>query len=157
MRGLVSCPPEDPWHALVGFGSSFGGKYFGGFARSSRRVYIQESARGLNTKMRALRVHGAAFFCADFIESDLCPRYDDCLVYLDPPYAGTTRYQGAEIDHARFWARARAVSRFTDVFVSEYAAPAGWEEVWSAPASLSVGGRNRRHARTERLFYRGPH
>ena len=50
------------------------------------------------------------------------------VVYADPPYAGTQRYNTEPFDTAAFWDWVRA--RPFPVFVSEYAAPDDFAPIW---------------------------
>lgn len=151
-RAARELPDSDPRKAFAGFGCSFGGKYFGGYARAQRTVrnYAAEARRGLLRDVGALvraRVsieHGSFF--------DATPRAGWTL-YCDPPYAGTTGYAVA-FDSDAFWRRAsewaRAGSR---VFVSEYACPAPHVVVWSKAHRSSVAAeQSARTLREEKLF-----
>ena len=50
------------------------------------------------------------------------------VVYADPPYAGTQRYNAGDFDSAAFWAWVQ--TRPFPVFVSEYHAPEGFTPIW---------------------------
>jgi DNA adenine methylase len=144
-------PDTDPLKAFVGFGCSFGGKWFGGFARTSRsgdkvRSYVAESRRSVLRKIAAMR--DAEFRCCSY--ASLRPR--NCLVYCDPPYAGTTSYAAVgAFDSAAFWEWAREFSRTNTILVSEYTAPADFVPVWSRSVAVTVNGQAR-DRRTEHLF-----
>lgn len=145
---------SDPFKAFVRFGCSYGGNWSSGFAKNAAgRDFSAEAARSVNAQVSAIVSVGGSFFCLDFLESDPTP---DVAVYLDPPYAGTTRY-AFDVDTDAFWKHAARWAETTDVFVSEYAAPVEWELIAEWP--FLVGGRANGavHSRaTERLFYRGP-
>ena len=51
------------------------------------------------------------------------------VVYADPPYAGTQRYNTGGFDTSAFWAWVQ--TRSFPVFVSEYHAPEGFTPIWS--------------------------
>lgn len=53
---------------------------------------------------------------------------DGDVVYADPPYAGTQRYNTAAFDSSAFWDWVD--TRPFPVFVSEYAAPEGFSPIW---------------------------
>ncbi len=149
-RGL---PDLDPYKALAGFGASFGGKWFGGYARGAGRNYVAESCRALNRQVGKLALSGVEFTSLDFLAFE--PYDVGAVLYLDPPYAGVTEYR-EPFDSTTFWCRAAAWSRYTDVWVSEYAAPPGWLLCGEWAHSLQVSGGQQKSARVERLFYRGP-
>lgn len=140
----------DPVKALIGFGCSFGAKWFGGYARSQGRNFAATAAVSINRDAPAV----GAFQCLDFLDVEPCPA-PGVVLYLDPPYAGTTGYK-YKLDHARFWAHAARWAEVTDVFVSEYSAPTGWAVVGEWSHALSVAGGSQANARIERLFHRRP-
>ena len=151
-RAARDLPDTDPMKAFCGFGCSFGGKWFGGYARGENRNWASECKRGL---LRDARCAGLEFACADWLTSQ--PRALDGVLYLDPPYAGTTGYAGAPpFDHAAFYRRVAEWSAYGPVFVSEYEMPFG-VEVWNAPKRKTVDGRGGGVAcgqvATERLYY----
>jgi len=54
---------------------------------------------------------------------------DGDVIYADPPYEGTTRYDGTmPFDHAAFWGWIR--TRDYPVYVSEYKAPDDFTSIW---------------------------
>jgi DNA adenine methylase len=155
-------PDADPLKAFCGFGCSFGGKWFRGYARQ-RLVdgrwydYAAGARNALLRDVPALIARGCRFACVDFLAIE--PRPTSSVLYLDPPYLDTEGYGAVgRFDHARFYARAAAWSRRTDVFVSEYGFPWG-RVVWSHEHKRHLsGGRNAGEAntRTERLYHFGP-
>lgn len=111
---------------FAGFGVSWGGKWFGGYARGRGANYAGESARSV-TKQRARMPNVTVRHCT-FNEVNV--KSGD-VVYCDPPYAHKTGY-GSAFCTVEFWAKARAWAKNgADVFVSEYFAPQGWPTVWS--------------------------
>lgn len=137
--------PNDPLTTFVGFGVSYGGKWFGGLARdpTSGRDFVATARRGLERKIAACG--GVPFVAMDYREAE--PR--GCTIYADPPYATGTQYDGvAAFDSAAFWAWARIVSRSNVLLVSEYHAPADFECIAEFPVRKSrFAG-----AQVERLF-----
>lgn len=110
--------------AFIAIGCSFGGKWFGGYARTSRngdkyRNYAAESKRSLLEMAPVLR--GAHLDAAQY-QMAYIPA--GSIVYCDPPYKGTTGYLH-KIDHTGFWEWCRTQCRDNEcsVFVSEYEAP----------------------------------
>lgn len=55
---------------------------------------------------------------------------DGDVVYCDPPYANTQRYNTSPFDNAAFWEWTNAQD--FPIFVSEYHAPEGFTPIWSA-------------------------
>lgn len=101
---------------FVGFGCSFGGKWFGGYARNATGTnYALQSKRSLLKDMATLQ--NAEFVCGDYRHLGIPP---GSVIYADPPYNNTTGYGGEVFDTAEFW---RAMQLLADtghaVFVSE--------------------------------------
>lgn len=144
--------PNDPRQAFVGFGCSFSGVYFGGYARSTGRNYAAESRRALLA--RFARCSEVTFACASYTDYHPGP---GVLAYCDPPYAGTSGYKTGAFDSARFWA---VMSQWVDagavVLVSEFSAPAGWTSVWSRESVTGCGTKVTKDRPVEHIFTRAP-
>ncbi len=130
---------------FAGFGASFGGKYFGGFARPHARQRDKAAASARALIADAAHLARADFRCLDF---EALPESVGVLPgdvwYFDKPYVGTTGYAGTpRFDHPRFWAFAAALSEIVPVLVSEFAAPAGWRPIWSVERKLESRGGER--------------
>ena len=70
---------------FVGFGCSFGGKWFGGYARNKTGTnYAEQSKRSLLKDMATLQ--DAQFVCGDYRRLCIPP---NSVIYADPPYNGT--------------------------------------------------------------------
>lgn len=139
--------------AFAGFPCSFGGKWFGGYARDpkSDRNYAASASRSMVKRGQALA--GAYVLEADYRE--LWPEIGpETVVYCDPPYAGTTTYGAAgSFDSDRFWQVARDWSAAGAlVYVSEYDAPDDWIPVWEGNPRTSIAGKGQVARVTERLY-----
>lgn len=137
--------------AFVGFGCSFGGKFFSGYARAKKckRGFAAECASSLSKKLLLLK--GVEFNRADYRE--LKPA--GALVYCDPPYAGTTGFRGvAPFDHAAFWQTMRMWSQHNTVIISEGLAPEDFVPVMEvrAPRGLKLAGQEKAGYRREYVF-----
>lgn len=118
-----------PERAAAGYGCSFGGKWFGGYARDNagNRNYAGEARRGLLRKARGFG--GSTILWAEY--AAWSPGAG-CLVYADPPYRDTEGFRRQLFDSDLFWSTmAEWVEAGAVVFVSEEAAPPGWEATWS--------------------------
>lgn len=143
---------------LVGFGGSFGGKWFGGYARGGfgsdgkPRNHQWESARAAMKIRDAIEGSDVDFWAGSYISA--CPPAG-AVVYCDPPYADTTGYSAVGgFDSAQFWrVMDYWVARGVHVFVSEYSAPEGWAVVWEKEhrQSLTTTAQGR-PVTVERLF-----
>lgn len=144
-------PPE--LVAFIGFAASWGGKWFGGYARdpSSDRNYAKEGVASLARSIP--NVNNAIFFTADFFKRN--PPESNMLIYCDPPYIGTTRYDYSPLfNHGDFWDRVRVLEeQGHNVIVSEYTAPDDFKCVLkiNTKTDLSMAG-GAKDQRVERLF-----
>lgn len=158
---------------FVGYGASFGGKWFGGFGRHPK---VQTKDQPLNNaqpyhearrSVARLAVYRSQL---TFTHNDYRQTPDDVLCYCDPPYAGTTGYDGERFYHDVFW---RWVARRSGpTFVSELSRSEGdnhtdrglsdlrivWrKEHLSQNASNSPTSKHRGAiVREERLYYLPP-
>jgi len=91
---------------FVGFGCSFGGKWFGGYARNKTGTnYAEQSKRSLLKDMATLQ--DAQFVCGDY--RHLCIPQNS-VIYADPPYNNTTGYAGDMFDTTEFWIAMRLLA-----------------------------------------------
>lgn len=135
---------------FVGFGCSFGAKWFGGYARSktTNRNYASEAKRSLLKDMATLM--DAEFTCKDYREVELP---DGCVVYADPPYDGTTGYGNEKFDSDAFWNYMREISKNHIVFISEQNAPDDFVSIWERQLTRTLDvNKNNQFKATEKLF-----
>lgn len=141
--------PNDPMTAFVGFGCSYSGKWFGGYARDSTgRNYARNAKNSLLRKLNTIQ--DVSFETADFIS---IPNPKNSLIYCDPPYRNTTQYDGVgRFDHDAFWKTVRHWSRDNIVVISEYEAPDDFECVVSITTKTDIRTKLGKQARIEKLF-----
>ena len=139
----VRASPASPLRGFVGFGCSFGGKWWGGYARSKcngNDYYARHASKSVNEIARLLPPHVPGTLRRASYEEWTPLVTRETVVYADPPYANTTKYKGA-FDHGEFW---RRMGHWTDigasVFVSEYNAPIGWSPIWTKEQRRKVSG-----------------
>lgn len=119
---------EDPMFAWCGYGLSFGGKWYGGFARGGAKGQTSERMQ-LNQKKAFMRKVGALRPYLDHIKLTCCSYTETLplvgLVYCDPPYAGRTKahHTADGFNHDEFWDWCRGRSKFAKVFVTEFNVP----------------------------------
>lgn len=151
-----------PKHVVgfVGFGCSYSGKFFAGFARNVRknapdseilnkttRNYCAESKRNILRQTEGIK--DIIFLNKNYWELDIPER---SLLYLDPPYFSTTKYSN-KFDHDKFWQWCGAmVNNGHKVFVSEYNAPENWKCVWEKKVFSSLTKETGSKIAIERLF-----
>lgn len=152
-----------PDRAFVGFGASFGGRFFEGIARSGGKISHSSSKRILQfrhtlvTQLTPQRL--GQFRHQSYLDWNPIP---GTVVYCDPPYAGTKPYTGARSgllpwDADAFWCRMDEwVDSGCEVYVSEYSAPECWGSIWAIDRKVVIGARNESRVQsTEHLFVRG--
>jgi DNA adenine methylase len=151
-RSLRHSEPS-PLRGFAGFPCSFGGKWFGGYARDPRggRNFAESASRSIVKRGQALR--GADVRQCDYrdLRDVVGP---DTVVYADPPYAGTTTYSAADpFDTPTFWNEMRSwAGSGAAVFVSEYEAPEDWVQVWEGRPQTSIARNHGGMSVVERLF-----
>ena len=135
---------------FVGFGCSFGGKWFGGYARNKGGTnYAAQSKRSLLKDMATLG--GAEFICGDYRKVPIPP---GAVVYADPPYNNTTGYNNEKFDSTEFW---RAMRLLADtghtVYISEQTAPPDficvWEKLFTHMSSIGGSANGVLHSKCE--------
>lgn len=141
--------------AFAGFGVSFGGRWFTSYARNNKgNYYAGASSRTL--RRYAPKIAHASLYHRDYAAAgeQVGP---DCVVYCDPPYAGTTGYRNTSgFNSAQFWDTAREWSGTgAQVYVSEYAAPRDFVPVWKLRTPVSIN-RDEAKEQIEQLFIYGP-
>ncbi len=145
-------PPE--LVAFAGYGCSFGGKFFGGYARGREggSSFSGESSRGCIKKREGLQ--GVELACSPYDEITPPPK---SLIYCDPPYQGRTSYQN-KFDSDKFWQWCR--DRSDDghnVFVSELQAPDDFKIIWEKDLkSRGLRSVSNQKQVIERLYSRSP-
>jgi len=136
---------------FVGFGCSFAGKWFGGYAKdNSKRNYCLNAYRSILQKMKGFKT--TQFECNDY--RNLKPQ--NTLIYCDPPYCGTTQYDKqivGNFDHQEFWNIMKKWSKNNTVIISEYTAPSDFQCVWSKNVKLDIRDKNNsKMPRIEKMF-----
>lgn len=158
-RALRNGDPADPLVAFVGFGCSFGAKWWGGYARTrsgdaAARNYALNAKRAVMRETRPNVEH----MVADALAWE--PPAGLQVVYCDPPYEGTTGYSAVPSAAPGAWWRKLQTLARGDVacYLSEYAdaPPEGVEArlVWSASTHAGLLAKG---ARIERLWRVLPH
>jgi len=138
--------------AFAGYGCSFGGKWFGGFARGGEsggkeRNHVAESSRNL-VKMRP-KLQGIKMQVSDYKEAKLG---EGNVVYCDPPYSTGTQYKSA-FNSEEFWEWVREQSTKNFVYISEYNAPEDFVSMWNKEHKSGIDHAATVHKPTiEKLF-----
>lgn len=143
--------------AFVGFGMSFGGRFFGAYSQKylgdKKEDFCKEMRNSLNrTRPMILNVD---FSCKDYREW----KPVNAFIYCDPPYrfnkypvkyrTGTKAYD--VFDNDEFWEIMREWSKNNLVVISEVTAPDDFVEIWSASCvrSAAQSAKTRNSAKSE--------
>lgn len=137
---------EDYLKGFVGFGCSFAGKYWGGYAQSSRNDNFCKA--GKNSVLKKIKtLQDVTFMCFDY--KNLKP--NNLLIYADPPYFKTTQYT-VEFNSNEFWDWCRKYSKNNTILISEYNAPEDFECIWSKNVKTDMNSAIGKIDRIEKLF-----
>ena len=137
---------------FVGFGCSYSGKWFGGYARGNSnngepRNYCDESKRNILKQADSLK--DIVIDCGVYHDLSI-PQ--NSIIYCDPPYANTTKYKD-DFDHDMFWCWVRDMKdQGHKVFVSEYSAPDDFKCVWEKTVNNTLTKQTGSKQGVERLF-----
>ena len=119
---------DDPLIAWYGVACSFGGKWFGGVARSNGRTDFEPQRRSTARKADALRPYSPELYCMSYQVLEIP---DGAVVYCDPPYEGRTKgHHFDTFDYGEFWQWVRDLSARCTVFTSCFDAPDDFRDVY---------------------------
>lgn len=109
---------SSPRRSFYGFAQSFGGEFFHTYARSKKNYdFVRGAHRSCLTKVSKMKGK-VKFRWVDYLFVE--PK--DAVVYCDPPYFNTRKYQMG-IDVKQFWSKMVEWSKDNIVYVSEYTIP----------------------------------
>lgn len=147
------------WYVgLVGFGATFGAKYFRGYARGYKadgvtlRDFPNEAIRNLQKQSK--NIQGILFECKSFTEYNPS-EYRNCVFYLDPPYRKTLEYSTGGFPYEEFDKWAIALAKNNTVLISEYELPEDkFECIWSKDVKIALSGQGdiKNKKRVEKMF-----
>lgn len=142
-------PPSDPLHGFAAFCCSFGGKYWGGYARETGRNFALQGRNSLLRKIKATQL--TEFKCCEYHELEILP---GDVVYCDPPYAGTTMgYATEPWDSNQFWNWCRDLQdKGATVIVSEFKAPPDIKVLAQITSKTDLRTKRREQDTVETLF-----
>ncbi len=150
-KTLKGSEPE-PIKSWLRFVASFGGKFDNGYARekgSDETTFIGYGKR--NAQKQSPNLQGVKFINGSYDEySD----FENCLIYCDPPYEGTTSYKTGAFDHPNFWDWCRKMSKKNLVFISEYRAPDDFICIYEVEVKTNFASQRNKatHKAVEKLF-----
>ncbi|MDM8534752.1 DNA adenine methylase [Clostridiaceae bacterium HSG29] len=119
---------EDWYVGFIGFHFSYGGKFFGGFARSRYEDHIERSCTKTIKQYEYLK--NVYFSHQDY---KYYSNVKDAVIYCDSPYDNCTQKSTkylSSFDHREFWEWVRKMSKYNTVLISEKIAPDDFEVIW---------------------------
>ena len=146
----------DDWYiGLVGFCSTFSGKFFGGYARSNKkdgtpRDMSNEAIRNLIKQSKKLK--DIKFNCCSY--ENINKEIEGFLIYCDPPYRDTTKYNQNDFNYEDFYDWCINMNKKNIVIISEYYMPEDkFKCIWNKDIKIMIdSNREQGDNRTEKLF-----
>lgn len=143
------------WYVgLVGFCASYSAIYFDTYARSYKndgvtpRDMPNEAIR--NLIKQAPKLKDIKFECKDFREIKDLNNY---VIYCDPPYKSTIKYNRAEFPYEEFYDWCREMSKNNIVLISGYWMPDDFKCIWEKEHNTNIYcGWKKANKRVEKLF-----
>ena len=147
-KSYKGLPPQSitSW---VRFECSFGNKFENGYARNKQGYNY--AGIGFRSALRqSPKIQNVHFVCDSYENLD----FENCLIYCDPPYQGTTGYKTGAFDHDKFYDWCREQAKKNIVFVSEYEMPDDFECVWQGviKTNFAYNRKKATHNAVEKLF-----
>ena len=146
---------EDWYVGLVRFCSTFGAKYFGGYARSKKDKFNGEKSYLAikNLKKQSVNFTNITFECEDFRKIKNIKNH---VIYCDPPYRNTTKYKTETFPYEEFYDWCREMSKNNVVLISEYWMPNDFECIWEKESKVNFDSNRKanddKNKRIEKLF-----
>lgn len=148
---------EDWYLGLVGFCSSFGAKYFGGYARDGKGDNSGKWSAGAikNLKKQIPNLKNIKFQCCSFLDlpKDKIKGY---VIYCDIPYKGTTKYKTEAFPYEKFYEWVKEMSINNTILISEYNMPDEFECIWEKEHKTLIDSNkssgDKDNIRIERLY-----
>lgn len=139
---------------FVGFGCSFAGKWFGGYAGGNGRNYCKNAFN--STMKKASNLIDVEFYNDEYSKINMPI---GSLVYCDIPYKNTTAYCKSEVgvfNHDEFFEWVKDNSCKYDIYISEYLenVPTGFEVVWKCESKQDIRSKNNFRKHTTEVLMR---
>jgi AB1gp56 len=146
---------EDWYYGYVGFLFSYGGLFWGVYARGTDakgnpRNMGRERYNNLINQKEALK--DTIFTIQNIFDINLDKLNKNMLIYIDPPYKDTKQYNKQKFDTEKFWNLVREMSKRCIVVVSEYEAPNDFITIWEKEIVQNINKRLDTNTQLEKLF-----
>ena len=140
----------------VGNACSYGSGWWNGYAHKNLRKnedHIKEAYNGTMKQIEKFKHLKEATFTYGSYDKMYIP--NNSIIYCDPPYACTKKYE-SDFDNVAFWEWCRLMkSKGNEIYISEYSAPSDFKCVWSKEvkdgmATYDFGSKQK--TKVEKLF-----
>ena len=136
---------------MVGFCSTFGAKYFGGYAKNCKNGDSRYAIKNLLKQRNNLK--NINFQHKDFREIKNISGY---VIYCDPPYKDTTKYSTKNFPYEEFYNWCEEMSKNNIVLISEYNMPDNFKCIWQKESKVTFDSNrkvsDKKNKRIEKLF-----
>lgn len=154
-NNLKDSPSPNAMKAVAGFGLSFGGKFFAGYAQkwagNSGRNFLNEFKNSIEKIKPTIEKDNVQFLNKQYY--DFKP--NNMLIYCDPPYKSTEGYSTGDFDHDKFWDIMRKWSKNNCVYISEESAPSDFKVVWKRKKRRTLDKNERFYSYEKIYMYKG--
>lgn len=143
---------EDWLKGFVGFGCSYSGKWWGGYAKDNTgRNYCLNARNSTLKKFSNLKDVEFVNKSYEFVDVP-----DNSLIYCDIPYKNTTKYSIGDFDHDVFyeWAK-QMIGKGHVILVSEYSCnvPEDASIVWCMDSKKDIRNKDGVQERTKEVLF----
>lgn len=144
---------EDWYLGLAGFICSYGSKWFDTYARGNdKRDRQNEAIR--NIIKQSIYLKDIEFKHCSFKEINT--NISNYVIYCDPPYKGTAKYDTDKFPYEEFYDWCRKMSKNNIVLVSEYNMPDDFKCIWQKETKANFDCNRKsddnKNKRVEKLF-----
>lgn len=139
---------------FIGFACSFGGKWFGGYARR-KDAYRNYCVQGKRGNIRLIEnMQNVQFENKDYKDLEIP---NGAVVYCDIPYKGKAQYSVKEcrkFNHNEFYEWVEKNKDKFDIYISEYkdSVPDGFEIVWEKESKTDLGNIDNQKIKTTEVL-----
>ena len=147
-------PNPSAMRAFIGFGCSFGGKWFSTYAQKYVKSEKYRSVISENTNAIEKMIPKIKKINTISVKDYKLHNFKGYLIYCDPPYTKTTGYRAVNnFDTKEFWDIVRKLSKNNIVVVSEFSAPKDFKCIWEKKRKVrNTRGKEQMTTLTEKLF-----
>lgn len=146
---------QDWYVGLVGFCASYGSMFFKAYSGNVKDHRDRPAEAIRNIEKQRGKLQDIEFINKPY---DLIPSWTkNAVIYCDPPYKGTIKYDTDEFDYDKFYKWCKTMSTHNTVLVSEYDMPEDqFECIWSKEHKVLISSKRKsnssKNIRVEKLF-----